>query len=59
MLMQQDLIDKLRAAQRHLVEAARALDGASVNIRTLLEAIERERRAPHTKNHDGDESHED
>lgn len=56
--MQNDLADKLRAAQRHLVEAARALDGASVNIRTLLEAIEREQRARQTSKPDnqGDEN---
>jgi len=38
-MMQQDIVHKLREAQRHLVDAARAIDGASVNIRTLLADI--------------------
>jgi len=38
-MMQQDILYKLREAQRHLVDAARAIDGASVNIRTLLADI--------------------
>jgi len=40
MMMQADLRHKLQEAQRHLVEAARAIDGASVNVRTLLERLE-------------------
>lgn len=53
-MMQIDLADKLRAAQRHLVEAARAIDGASVHVRTLLDAMEREQRAGETPKADND-----
>jgi len=37
--MQKDAVHKLREAQRHLDEAARAVDGASVHIKTLLSRI--------------------
>jgi len=39
-MTQNDLRHKLQEAQRHLVDAARAIDGASVHVRTLLERIE-------------------
>ncbi len=58
-MMQQDVVDRLRSAQRHLVEAARAIDGASVHVRTLLEAIEGEQRARdilRKPNNDGDKN---
>jgi len=39
-MTQNDLRHKLQEAQRHLIDAARAIDGASVHVRTLLERIE-------------------
>lgn len=60
-MMQQDLRHKLREAQRHLVEAARSLDGASVNIRTLLEQIDSDRgqgQAPYSPKGNDDDRNE-
>jgi len=46
--MRQDMIHKLREAQRHLDEAARAVHGASVNIKMLLAKINAHRQHPST-----------
>jgi len=63
MMTQTDLRHKLQEAQRHLVEAARAVDGASVNVRTLLERLEQaQAQAPYTPkpaNDTGDRADED
>ncbi|WP_170144407.1 hypothetical protein [Dichotomicrobium thermohalophilum] len=52
MLMQQDLLFKLREAQRHLIEAARAIDGASIHVGKLIEAVESNRNADKEGNDD-------
>jgi len=55
MIMPQDILQKLREAQRHLVEAARAIDGASINVRTLLERIEHDQQTPYSAKGDDDD----
>jgi len=56
MIMQADLRHKLQEAERHLVEAARAIDGASVHVRVLLERIEQaQAQAPYTPKPANDE----
>ncbi|RIA47312.1 hypothetical protein [Dichotomicrobium thermohalophilum] len=52
MQTQSDLLHKLREAQRHLIEAARAIDGASIHVGTLIEAVENSRNASKGENDD-------
>ncbi len=47
-MMRADQIDQLRAAQSALADASRAIDAATVRLRTLLELLEREDRARQT-----------